>query len=241
MGLLSMLTVLSLFADTLSESNWLLTLMTMEFFSAFSEVAANGVVTELTRMEPTDVRGQIMTTCQQVKTVTRLLSLVITTFLLNGPETNSPNCVQGWLGCWSFGLNVKQYYSLLLIAQLPLFLLICTVNEPSSLVADKVSGYRSSKGLANDDDGGDDDNNMIHNSREVSYNRESEYGQKISAYERLDDLRRGIWQLLQSKATLYLIIFGKLPLYPRLICCTCLLLNINVILFLLFLVCSDWY
>lgn len=112
-GVLILLLVLTISADKINLSSWLVLLMFVQIFVMLSDVPGDGYSVELGQLESADQRGQILATGQRVRFFFCIVAGVIQTFLLNGPTTNSSGCPIAWDQCWSWGLTINGYYGLL--------------------------------------------------------------------------------------------------------------------------------
>lgn len=110
---LLLLLVLTIVADKLDASTWLIVLLLVQFFAMFSDVPADGYSVELGQLEPKERRGQILATGQMIRFLFCILAGSIQSLLLNGPTTNDSECEISWDNCWSWGLTINQYYALI--------------------------------------------------------------------------------------------------------------------------------
>jgi hypothetical protein len=128
-GVLLILFMLALFADKLSASSWLVTLLFLQCFMMFSNVPADGLSVELAKLESADEKGKILATGQLVRYLFCILASVIQTCLLNGPSTNPGDCKITFNECWSWGLSVNEYYWLMFALIFILVIPICFLKE----------------------------------------------------------------------------------------------------------------
>lgn len=112
-GALLILLFLAIFADTMSVTGWLVSLMLSQCCLMISDVPADGYCVELGQLEPIEQRGQILATAQRIRFTFCILAGAIQTFLLNGPSVSPPDCPINFENCWSWGLTINQYYGLL--------------------------------------------------------------------------------------------------------------------------------
>lgn len=112
---LVMLLVLAFCAESMDVSAWLITLLFTQCFVMLSDVPADGYCVELGQMESLEQRGQILATGQRIRFTFCIVAGVIQTFLLNGPDTNDPNCPTNFENCWAWGFTVNQYYACLFV------------------------------------------------------------------------------------------------------------------------------
>lgn len=113
-GVLILLLVLAITADSLDVSSWISILMLIQCFAMLSDVPADGYCVELGQLEPPHRRGVILATAQTVRYVFSILAGFIQAVLLNGPTTNEPGCKISFADCWESGLSINGYYGLLL-------------------------------------------------------------------------------------------------------------------------------
>ena len=110
---LLLLLVLACGVQTMDTSVWLVVLLFIQAFVMLSDVPADGYSVELGKLESLEQRGQILATGQRVRFTFCLVAGLIQTVLLNGPTTNDSDCPISAGQCWSWGLNINQYYGLL--------------------------------------------------------------------------------------------------------------------------------
>jgi hypothetical protein len=110
---LLLLLVLSITAESMSVSVWLVTLLFLQLFMMFSDVPADGYTVELGHLEPPNQRGQILATAQRIRWTFCVVAGFLQMFLLNGTATNSSPCEISFDNCWGWGLSVNQYYGVL--------------------------------------------------------------------------------------------------------------------------------
>ena len=116
------LLILTLFADEMSASEWLIFSVLIQAFMMFSDVPADAYSVELGKLESPIDRGRILVTGQSILYMFCGIAGIIQTFCLNGPTTNHSDCQISLSGCWSWGLTVNQYYGLLFILTLVLII-----------------------------------------------------------------------------------------------------------------------
>jgi hypothetical protein len=110
---LLILLLLTIVADKLDASTWLILLLLVQFFAMFSDVPADGYSVELGQLEPKERRGQILATGQMIRFIFCIVAGLIQSTLLNGPSTNDSECEISFQSCWSWGLTINQYYGLI--------------------------------------------------------------------------------------------------------------------------------
>jgi len=128
-GVLFILLVLACTANTLDASGWIGMLMTLQAFVMLADVPADGYSVELGQMESAEVRGQILATGQRIRFTFCVLAGVIQTLLMNGPETNAPNCAIGFENCWKWGFSIQEYYGFMFCIVFVLFIPVCYLRE----------------------------------------------------------------------------------------------------------------
>lgn len=110
---LLLLLILSIAADSMDVSSWLVCLLFVQCFLMMSDVPADGYCVELGQLEPPGQRGQILATGQRVRFAFCIVAGFIQTFFLNGPSTNDNGCKIDFENCWAWGLTTNQYYGFL--------------------------------------------------------------------------------------------------------------------------------
>lgn len=128
-GVLIILLMLTIFVQFMDVSTWLVMLMLVQGFLMLSDVPADGYSVELGQLEPFESRGQILATGQRVRFTFCIIAGAIQTFLLNGPSTNADDCHINFSNCWSWGLNLNEYYGLLFCVVLGLTIPIFWLKE----------------------------------------------------------------------------------------------------------------
>jgi hypothetical protein len=142
-GVLLVLLVLACTAHDMSASQWLLALLFLQCFMMFSNVPADGMSVELSRMESLNEKGRILATGQLVRYFFCIAAAVIQTFMLNGPSTNASFCAISFNGCWSWGLTINEYYWLMFVLVFALAIPICFLKEidPTNVPQKTVGQY----------------------------------------------------------------------------------------------------
>jgi len=132
-------------ADAQDFSSYMFLAMGMCVFYMFADVAADGLTVELSRLEPPESRGYILTTGQMVRFGSTGFVLMLNALLTNGPQMYPPSMTSSTLFSW--GLNISQLHWLLLILAAPLFvtMAMCLQDAPPS--DEHVGGVK--EGLSN--------------------------------------------------------------------------------------------
>ena len=122
---LTLLLVLTIAADKMSLSLWLVSLLFLQGFVMLSDVPADGYCVELGKLEKAEGRGQILATGQRIRFSFCVVAGVIQMLLLNGPSTNASDCAIGFQHCWAWGLSINGYYgvlfSIVFVLTIPIF------------------------------------------------------------------------------------------------------------------------
>lgn len=80
--------------------------------------------------EAEDERGMILSTGQRIRFAFSVAGSFIQTFLVNGPQTNAPDCPISFATCWRWGLSPNGYYGLMFALTCILFIPILYMKEP---------------------------------------------------------------------------------------------------------------
>lgn len=93
-GGMAMLAVTAVFVEHFAEThqfeNYLLLLMGMCICYTFSDVAADGLVIELSKLEPESKKGYLLTTCQMLRFLMMMISTLFGTLVMSGPSYQPP-------------------------------------------------------------------------------------------------------------------------------------------------------
>ena len=65
---------------------------------------------EIGKHEQENERGVVLVTGQFIKNLFSVGAGFLQAFFMNGPDTNSPSCPIDAGNCWSWGMNVSQFY-----------------------------------------------------------------------------------------------------------------------------------
>jgi len=107
------------------------------FFYMFADVSADGLCVELSRYEPQDRKGYVLTTCQMTRFTGTALVLMVSTFLMNGPAMYPPTPGEEPSTLFSFGFNISQVHWFIVITALPFWLvMVCFLREPPKPAGD---------------------------------------------------------------------------------------------------------
>jgi hypothetical protein len=129
---LIILLMLACFADKMTAEIWVICLILTQAFIMIADVPSDGFCIELDQKENCERKGQIFATAQRIRFTFTILVGLIQTFLVNGSSTNNPDCDISWDECWKWGLSVNQYYGLIFILVLILFIPMCYLKEPEN-------------------------------------------------------------------------------------------------------------
>eukprot|EP00607_Mallomonas_marina_P007861 CAMPEP_0182419474 /NCGR_PEP_ID=MMETSP1167-20130531/3928_1 /TAXON_ID=2988 /ORGANISM="Mallomonas Sp, Strain CCMP3275" /LENGTH=404 /DNA_ID=CAMNT_0024594427 /DNA_START=611 /DNA_END=1825 /DNA_ORIENTATION=- len=106
--------------------------MALYAFLMIADVQADGYCIELGQLEPPEKRGQVLAISQMFRLGASVFAAFIQTVLVNGPETNAPDCEVGWSSCWKFGLTVRQYYGLIFLLCAILLVPVYFLKDPEA-------------------------------------------------------------------------------------------------------------
>lgn len=127
---LILLLILACTADKMTAENWIICLIFTQASILIADVPADGFCIELEKTENSLEQGQIFATAQRIRFTFAILIGLIQTFLVNGESTNDPDCEIKWDECWKWGLTVNQYYGIIFVLVLILFIPMCYLKEP---------------------------------------------------------------------------------------------------------------
>jgi len=120
-----MLALAAVFAEHLVETHrfdtYLYILIGMCFFYTFADVAADGLVIELSRYEPEDRKGYIMTTCQMLRYTMMTISTSCGTLFMSGRSYQPPGGAQQGAFVMPFELSLGQLHWMLFFMAMPLY------------------------------------------------------------------------------------------------------------------------
>jgi len=124
-GGLTMLALTAAFAEhfvaTHQFGTYLYMLMGMCFFYTFADVAADGLVIELSKHEPEDRKGYIMTTCQLLRYTMMTISTACGTLFMSGRSYQPPGGPQQGAFVMPFELSLGQIHWMLFFMALPFY------------------------------------------------------------------------------------------------------------------------
>merc|ERR1712232_912871 len=93
-GGLGMLVVNAMFVQSFVDNHrfdlYLYALMLMCFFYCFADVAADGMVVEMSKFEPEDKKGYILTTCQMSRFFMQMVSTTLGMLIMSGEHYQPP-------------------------------------------------------------------------------------------------------------------------------------------------------
>lgn len=124
--------LLAVTAATLSVGAWLGISMAVQFFLMLADVPADGYSVEIGQLEKQNERGMVLANGQRIRFAFTVLGGLIQSVLVNGPSTNDSDCDIGVEDCWSWGLNVGQYYTLILVIIVILVIPVLIMREIDS-------------------------------------------------------------------------------------------------------------
>jgi hypothetical protein len=131
-GVLVIHVILTIFAHDLNVSAWLALQLFAQVLMMFANVPADGYSVELGHLEPLESRGQILATGQRIRFTFCIVAGAMQTFLVNGPSTSASDCPVSWSECWSWGLNLNEFYGLLTAFLVVLYIPIWYLKEPDA-------------------------------------------------------------------------------------------------------------
>lgn len=103
---------LAIIGDHCSVSTWIGLSVVTQAFLMLADVPADGYSVELGQLENPEERGMILSTGQRIRFSATMGAGLIQALMVNGVGTNAAGCSISALNCWSWGLTVGQYYSL---------------------------------------------------------------------------------------------------------------------------------
>eukprot|EP00928_Gymnodinium_smaydae_P052761 TRINITY_DN36930_c0_g1_i1.p1 TRINITY_DN36930_c0_g1~~TRINITY_DN36930_c0_g1_i1.p1 ORF type:complete len:559 (-),score=80.89 TRINITY_DN36930_c0_g1_i1:284-1768(-) len=125
-GGLAMLAINALFVESLVENHQFGTyiggLTLMCFFYCFSDVAADGMVVEMSKFEPENKKGHLLTTCQMLRFTMMMISTVLGTLAMSGESYQPPGPPTPGAFVLPFELPLGAVHWMLFIMALPLYL-----------------------------------------------------------------------------------------------------------------------
>jgi MFS family permease len=206
---LLLLLVLASFASSMTVTQWLITLLFIQFFMMFSDVPADGYSIELGKRESPLERGQILATCQRIRFSFCVVAGFIQAFLLNGPSTNDNDCSLSFTGCWSWGLTINQYYGLLFALIFCLTLPVLWLKEFGK-DNDNLEGSGSIRTRSSSltDDLLKEKPTTPNRNEESTVDKEHLLGEEKKYHHiSFSDFMKKLWLILQNSTTFYLILF----------------------------------
>ena len=128
-----LITLIQAFAsNSMNARVWLILSILTQIFLMLADVPADGYSVEMGQLEKEDERGQILATGQRIRFFVGIIAGIIQATLLNGPDTNHPDCPISAGKCWSWGLTPNGYYGLLFVLLFMLCIPIYYLEEPSA-------------------------------------------------------------------------------------------------------------
>jgi len=134
-GGLCMLGVSALLADYFVETHqfdtYIYTLTAMCVFYTFSDVAADGMVVELSKMEPDDKKGYLMTTCQMLRFMMMMISTCFGTLAMSGESYQPPGKPSPGALILPFELSLGMVHWMLFATAFPFYIGMCLwIKDP---------------------------------------------------------------------------------------------------------------
>jgi len=105
--------ILAIIGDECSVTTWIGLSVVTQAFLMLADVPADGYSVELGQLESPEERGMILSTGQRIRFTATMFAGLIQALLVNGTATNAEGCPIDALNCWSWGLTVGQYYTLI--------------------------------------------------------------------------------------------------------------------------------
>lgn len=105
--------VLAFIGDHCDVTTWIGLGVVTQAFLMLADVPADGYSVELGQLENPEERGMILSTGQRIRFTATMFAGLIQALMVNGTSTNATGCPISALNCWSWGLTVGQYYSLI--------------------------------------------------------------------------------------------------------------------------------
>jgi len=125
-GGLAMLAFNALFVESFVESHrfdlyvWSLSLMC--FCYCFADVAADGMVVEMSKLEPDSRKGHIMTTCQMLRFAMMMVSTAFGTLATSGPSYQPPGQATAGALVLPFELSLSLVHWMIFAIAFPLYI-----------------------------------------------------------------------------------------------------------------------
>jgi hypothetical protein len=125
-GGLLMLAFIAVFAESFVENHrfdlYINSLMVMCCCYCFSDVAADGMVVEMSKLEPDDKKGYLMTTCQMLRFAMMMVSTAFGTLATSGPSYQPPGPPTPGALVLPFELRFGLIHWMLFVIALPLYI-----------------------------------------------------------------------------------------------------------------------
>jgi len=107
--------VLAIFGESLQQSSggvytWIFINFVIQIFLILADVSADGMSVEIGKYEQENERGVVLVNCQYIRFWFCVGASFLQAFFMNGPDTNPTGCPINASNCWSWGLNVAQFY-----------------------------------------------------------------------------------------------------------------------------------
>ena len=106
---------------------WIAINFIIQMFLILADVSADGMSVEIGKYEQKMERGTVLVTGQFISFWFSVGAGILQAFFMNGPDTNPSDCPINASNCWSWGLNVSQFYwfstVVILVLLVPIFML----------------------------------------------------------------------------------------------------------------------
>jgi len=125
-GGLLMLAFIALSVDSFVENHrfdlYIKCLMIMCCCYCFSDVAADGMVVEMSKLEPDDKKGYLMTTCQMLRFAMMMVSTAFGTLATSGPSYQPPGPPTPGALVLPFELTIGMIHWMIFVIAVPLYI-----------------------------------------------------------------------------------------------------------------------
>eukprot|EP00928_Gymnodinium_smaydae_P007380 TRINITY_DN12657_c1_g1_i1.p1 TRINITY_DN12657_c1_g1~~TRINITY_DN12657_c1_g1_i1.p1 ORF type:complete len:539 (-),score=90.14 TRINITY_DN12657_c1_g1_i1:330-1946(-) len=100
---------------------YVLSLTVMCFFYCFSDVAADGMVVEMSKLEPEEKKGHLLTTCQMLRSTMMMVSTVLGTLAMSGESYQPPGIPTPGTLVLPFELPLGAVHWMLFVMAVPMY------------------------------------------------------------------------------------------------------------------------
>jgi hypothetical protein len=101
----------------------------IQIFLILADVSADGMSVEIGKYEKENERGIVLVTGQFIRFWFSVGASFLQAFFMNGPDTNPTGCPINAANCWSWGLNLSQFYGFSTALIFVLLIPICFLKE----------------------------------------------------------------------------------------------------------------